>query len=258
MKLFNTEHVISVYHWNESMFSFKTTRHLTFRFRNGEFVMIGLEVENRPLIRAYSIASANYEENLEFLSIKVINGPLTSRLKNLKEGDSILISRKPVGTLVIDDLIPGQRLYLICSGTGLAPFLSIIKDPVTYERFDTIILLHSVRYIRELAYFNFLKEELPRNEFIGSIVRKKLIYYPTVTQESFNNQGRLTNLIRSGQLFTTLGLPKFDLECDRFMVCGSLLFLKDTSEILNAQNFIVSPHIGAPGHYVIERAFVDR
>ena len=258
MKAFNTEYVLSVHHWNETLFSFKTTRDPGLRFRNGHFVMIGLEVEGRPLMRAYSIASANYDEYLEFFSIKVQHGPLTSRLQHLKEGDPVLVSRKPVGTLVIDDLLPGQRLYLFSSGTGLAPFLSIIKDPDTYDRFEQIVLVHGVRYVSELAYADFITRELPDHEFLGENVRKKLIYYPTVTRQSFHHQGRLTHLIENGKLFADLGLPPLDPAQDRAMICGSAWLLKDASALLDARGFTVSPHIGEPGHYVIERAFVER
>jgi ferredoxin--NADP+ reductase len=258
MKAINIEHVLSVHHWNDTLFSFKTTRDPGLRFRNGHFVMIGLEVDGRPLMRAYSIASANHDEYLEFFSIKVRNGPLTSRLQHLKEGDSILVSRKPVGTLVIDDLLPGQRLYLLGSGTGLAPFLSIIKDPDTYDRFDQVVLVHGVRYVSELAYADFIAHELPEYEFLGELVREKLIYYPTVTREPFRHQGRLTDLIESGKLFADLGLPPLDPARDRVMVCGSPGLLKDTCALLNARGFVISPHIGEPGHYVIERAFVER
>ena len=258
MKAFNTEHVLSVHHWNDTLFSFKTTRDPGLRFRNGHFVMIGLEVDGRPLMRAYSIASANYEEHLEFLSIKVHSGPLTSRLQHLKEGDPLLVSRKPVGTLVIDDLLPGRRLYLLSSGTGLAPFLSIIRDPDTYDRFDQIVLVHGVRYVSELAYADLITRELPDHEFLGENVRKKLIYYPTVTRQPFHHQGRLTHLIENGKLFADLGLPPLDPAQDRAMICGSAWLLKDASALLNARGFTVSPHIGEPGHYVIERAFVER
>ena len=172
------------------------------------------------MLRAYSIASANYEEHLEFFSIKVRNGPLTSRLQHLKEGDTILVGRKPVGTLVIDDLLPGQRLYLFGSGTGLAPFLSIIKDPDTYQGFEKVVLVHGVRHISELAYADFIKEELPKNEFLGELIREKLIYYPTVTREPFHNRGRLTHLIESGKIFEDLGLPPLDPAQDRAMICG--------------------------------------
>lgn len=258
MKAFNTERVLSVHHWNDTLFSFKTTRDPALRFRNGHFVMIGLEVDGRPLMRAYSIASANHDDYLEFFSIKVRNGPLTSRLQHLKEGDAVLVSRKPVGTLVIDDLLPGKRLYLLASGTGLAPFLSIIKDPDTYDRFEQIVLVHGVRHVSELAYADFIAHELPANEFLGELVREKLIYYPTVTRESFRNQGRLTDLIESGKLFTDLGLPPLDPVLDRIMICGSPGLLKDTCAILNARGFVISPHVGEPGHYVIERAFVEK
>ncbi|MER2527537.1 MAG: ferredoxin--NADP reductase [Candidatus Competibacter denitrificans] len=258
MQAFNVECVLDVHHWNETLFSFKTTRDAALRFRNGHFVMIGLEVEGRPLLRAYSIASANYEEHLEFFSIKVRNGPLTSRLQHLKEGDTILVGRKPVGTLVIDDLLPGQRLYLFGSGTGLAPFLSIIKDPDTYQGFEKVVLVHGVRHISELAYADFIKEELPKNEFLGELIREKLIYYPTVTREPFHNRGRLTHLIKSGKIFEDLGLPPLDPAQDRAMICGSPGLLKDTCTLLNERGFSISPHIGEPGHYVIERAFVEK
>ena len=258
MKAFNVERVLDVHHWNDTLFSFKTTRDPALRFRNGHFVMIGLEVDGRPLMRAYSIASANYEEHLEFFSIKVNNGPLTSRLQHLKEGDSILVGRKPVGTLVIDDLLPGQRLYLLGSGTGLAPFLSIIKDPDTYDRFERVVLVHGVRHISELAYADFIARELPEHEFLGEAIRDKLIYYPTVTRDPFHNRGRLTDLIETGKLFADLGLPPLDPALDRAMICGSPGLLKDACALLNARGFAISPHIGEPGDYVIERAFVEK
>lgn len=258
MSAYAHETVLSVHHWNDSLFSFKTTRDSGLRFENGHFVMIGLEVDGRPLTRAYSIASANYEEYLEFFSIKVQNGPLTSRLQHLKVGDHILVSRKPVGTLVLHDLLPGTNLYLFGTGTGLAPFLAIIKDPATYERFEKVILVHGVRVMSELAYSEFIQHELPRNEFFGEYVREKLIYYPTVTREPFKNRGRLTDLIESGKLFEDVGMPPLNPQTDRAMICGSPSMLKDTSRILDERGFVISPHIGAPGHYVIERAFVER
>lgn len=258
MKAFNVERVLSVHHWNDRLFSFRTTRNPGLRFRNGHFVMVGLQVDGRPLMRAYSIASPNYEEYLEFLSIKVQSGPLTSRLQHLREGDPILVSRKPVGTLVIDDLLPGQRLYLLGSGTGLAPFLSIIQDPETYDRFDRVVLAHGVRHVSELAYAEFITRELPTHEFLGEMVREKLIYYPTVTREPFHHQGRLTHLIETGKLGADLGLPPLDPEQDRVMICGSPGLLKDACALLNARGFILSPQVGEPGHYVIERAFVEK
>ena len=258
MAAIGTEKVLSVHHWNESLFSFTTTRDPGLRFENGHFVMIGLHVEGRPLTRAYSIASANYEEHLEFLSIKVPNGPLTSRLQHIRVGDEILVSRKPVGTLVIHDLLPGKHVYLFATGTGLAPFMSIIKDPETYERFEKIILVHGVRQISELAYREFIQHELPNNEYFGEEVRQKLIYYPTVTREEFETTGRITTLIESGQLFTDIGLPPLDPAVDRAMICGSPGMLKDISGMLNERGFKISEGVGEPGDYVIERAFVEK
>ena len=258
MAAFNTEKVLSVHHWNDTLFSFTTTRDQALRFTNGHFVMIGLEVEGKPLMRAYSIASANYEENLEFLSIKVPDGPLTSRLQHLKVGDSVLVSRKPVGTLVVDDLRDGRNLYLLGTGTGLAPFMSIIKDPETYERFEKVILVHGVRFISELAYADFIEKELPDNEFFGELVREKLLYYPTVTREPYRNEGRITSVIESGKIFADLGIDALDPAQDRVMLCGSPAMLEDLSSMLDARGFKVSPGVGQPGDYVIERAFVEK
>ena len=258
MAAFNTEQVLSGHHWNDSLFSFKTTRDPALRFHNGHFVMLGLEVDGKPLMRAYSIASANYEENLEFLSIKVPDGPLTSRLQHLKAGDSVLVSRKPVGTLVVDDLKPGKHLYLFATGTGLAPFMSIIKDPEVYERFEKVILMHGVRFVSELAYSDYIQNQLPANEYFGDMVRGKLIYYPTVTREPFAHQGRITHLVESGQVFTDTGLPPLNPETDRAMLCGSPKMLADISAMLDKRGFVVSPGVGQPGDYVIERAFVEK
>lgn len=253
-----TEKVISVHHWNDTLFSFRTTRERGLRFENGHFIMIGLEVDGRPLLRAYSIASPNHEEYLEFFSIKVANGPLTSRLQKIDVGSDVLIGSKPTGTLVIRDLKPGKHLYLLSTGTGLAPFLSIVQDPETYERFEKVVLVHGVRYVSELAYAKFFTEELPQHEFLGDMVKQKLIYYPTVTREPFRNQGRLTGLVESGKLFTDIGLPPFDPAIDRAMICGSPNMLADSSAMLDARGFKISPHTGVAGDYVIERAFVER
>lgn len=253
-----TERVLSVHHWNDSLFSFRTTRDPGLRFANGQFVMMGLEAENRPLLRAYSIASANYAEHLEFFSIKVAHGPLTSRLQHLQPGDPVVVSRKPTGTLVLHDLLPGRNLYLLSTGTGLAPFMSIIQDPEAYERFEKIVLVHGVRHVSELAYGDFITEELPKNEYFGEEVKQKLIYYPTVTREPFRNQGRLTDLIRNGKLFADIGLPPLDPAHDRAMVCGSPHMLKDTCNLLDELGLRISPHIGTAGDYVIERAFVEK
>ncbi|MDX1476002.1 MAG: ferredoxin--NADP reductase [Reinekea sp.] len=251
------ETVTDVHHWNESLFSFKTTRDDGFRFKNGHFVMIGLEQEDgRPLMRAYSIASANYEEELEFFSIKVPDGPLTSKLQKIKVGDEIVVGSKPTGTLILDNLLPGKNLYLISTGTGLAPFMSVIKDPETYEQYEKVILTHGVRTVDELAYKDLIKEDLPTNEYFGDMVRDKLIYYPTVTREDFINTGRLTELMENGKLFRDVNLPAMNPEHDRFMICGSPSMLKDTCEILNRHGCVEARH-GDQGHYVIERAFVE-
>jgi ferredoxin--NADP+ reductase len=258
MAAFNTETVLDVHHWNQSLFSFKTTRDPSLRFRNGHFVMLGLEVDGKPLMRAYSVASANYEENLEFLSIKVPDGPLTSRLQHLKPGDRVLVSRKPAGTLVVDDLRPGRRLFLFGTGTGLAPFLSIVKDPETYERFEKVILVHGVREVSELAYSEYLQTELPGNEFFGELVQERLLYYPTVTREPFRHRGRVTDLVAGDTLTADLGLAPLTPETDRAMICGGPAMLADMRAILDARGFAISPSQGVPGDYVIERAFVEK
>lgn len=252
----NRETVTHVHHWNDTLFSFRTTRDPGFRFKNGFFTMIGLELENKPLLRAYSIASANYEEEMEFYSIKVQDGPLTKHLQNLKVGDEILVGRKPTGTLIADHLLPGKNLYLLSTGTGLAPFLSIIKDPEIYEQFDNVILTHGVRFVSELAYADTISD-LPNNEFFGEMVQGKLHYYPTVTREEFRNRGRLTALMESGKLFEDIGLPKPNIEDDRFMLCGSPAMLKDLTGLLDSMGFKESRH-GELGQYVVERAFVEK
>jgi ferredoxin--NADP+ reductase len=258
MSNLGTERVLHVHHWNDTLFSFRTTRDPGLRFHNGHFVMIGLRVEGKPLLRAYSVASANHEEHLEFFSIKVPNGPLTSRLQHLKAGDEIIVGRKPVGTLVVDDLRPGKHLYLLATGTGLAPFLSIIKDPHTYERFEKVVLVHGVRSVSELAYADLIQHELPQHEFLGELLRDKLVYYPTVTREPFRNQGRLTELLASGQLNREIGLPSLDPANDRAMICGSPAMLEDSCKLLDSRGFRISPRQGEPGDYVIERAFVEK
>lgn len=252
------ERVIDVHHWNDTLFSFKTTRSAGLRFHNGHFVMIGLEIEGKPLLRAYSIASANYEEHLEFFSIKVPDGKLTSKLQHLKVGDHLFIGKKPTGTLVTDDVKPGKNLFLFGTGTGLAPFMSIIKDPEAYDKFEKIILVHGVRHVNELAYQDYISKELPENEFFGEEVREKLLYYPTVTREAFRNTGRITTLIENGKLCSDLGLPPLNPETDRAMICGSPTMLADIKALLDERGFHVSPGIGQPGDYVFERAFVEK
>ena len=258
MSTLSSQRVLSVHHWNDSLFSFRTTRDAGLRFINGQFVMLGLEQEGRPLTRAYSIASANHDDFLEFFSIKVANGPLTSKLQHLAVGDEIVVSRKPTGTLVLRDLKPGKNLYLLATGTGLAPFISLIQDPESYERYEKVILVHGVRTVSELAYRDFITVELPNHEYFADLVRDKLIYYPTVTREPFQTQGRITHLVESGQLFTDIGLPPLNPTDDRVMICGSPAMIKDCCDLLDARGFEISPHIGAVGDYVIERAFVEK
>lgn len=259
MAAFNVERITYVHHWNDTLFSFKTTRDQSLRFKNGQFVMIGLEVNGKPLMRAYSIASANYEEELEFFSIKVPDGPLTSILQKIKVGDEILISKKPTGTLVHDDINPGKNMYFLSSGTGLAPFLSLIRDPETYEKFDKVILVHGTRWISELAYQDLILNELPNNEWFEELdIKNKLIYYPTVTREPFKNEGRVTTAIESGELFEKIGLPPFNPETDRAMLCGSPHFLTDVAALLDKAGLKESPRMGVLGDYAIERAFVEK
>ena len=247
---FITETVLDVRHWTDNYFSFTTARDDGFRFDNGQFVMIGLEVNGKPLMRAYSIASANWEEQLEFFSIKVPNGPLTSRLQHIRPGDTILLSRKPTGTLLISDLLPGKTLYLLSTGTGLAPFLSIIKDPETYERFEKVVLTHGCREVCELAYDHQITHELPQNEFFGEQVRNQLIYYPTVTREPFRNQGRLTDLIANGKLCADIGLPQLNPEHDRVLICGSPSMLGDITTMLESRGFVEGA-THSPGDFTV-------
>jgi ferredoxin--NADP+ reductase len=220
--------------------------------------MIGLRLENgKPLLRAYSIVSANYEEHLEFLSIKVPDGPLTSRLQHIQVGDKVVVGRKPTGTLLIDYLLPGQNLYLVGTGTGLAPFMSIVRDPATYERFEKVVLVHGVRQVHELAYHDYLTQELPAHEFLGEMVSQQLLYYPTVTREAFEHQGRVTTLLETGQLQQDLGLPPLDPARDRVMICGSPEMLRDLKALLLGRQFAEGNTTQA-GDFVIERAFVEQ
>ena len=257
MSAFLEERVLSVHHWTDRLFSFTTTRDPALRFSNGHFTMIGLKVNDKPLLRAYSIVSANYEEHLEFLSIKVPDGPLTSRLQHIKVGDHIIVGKKPTGTLLIDYLLPAKRLYLMSTGTGLAPFLSVIRDPETYEKFEQVILIHGVREVAELAYHDYITQELPKHEFLGEMISQQLKYYPTVTREAYRNTGRITDLLDSGKMFSDLGLPHINPAEDRVMICGSPALLKDLKALLEARNF-KEGNTSTPGEYVIERAFVEQ
>lgn len=257
MAAFNEETVQSVHHWTNRLFTFTTTRDAGLRFSNGHFTMLGLRVQDKPLLRAYSIVSANYEEHLEFLSIKVPHGPLTSRLQHVRPGDKVMVGRKPTGTLVIDYLLPGQRLYLLGTGTGLAPFMSIVRDPQTYEKFEQVILVHGVRQVDELAYHDLLVKHLPNHEVLGELVTSKLRYYPTVTRESYRNMGRITSLIESGKLCADLKLPAIDPAHDRAMICGSPAMLRDLKHMLEQRGF-AEGNTSIPGGFVIERAFAEQ
>ncbi|MGH6625419.1 MAG: ferredoxin--NADP reductase [Burkholderiaceae bacterium] len=257
MSAFHEEQVLSVHHWTDRLFSFTTTRDQALRFNNGHFTMIGLRVNDKPLLRAYSIASANYEEHLEFLSIKVEDGPLTSRLQHIQVGDTVIVGRKPTGTLVTDYLLPGKRLYLLATGTGLAPFMSIVRDPATYEKFEQIILVHGVRIVDELAYHDLLVEHLPSHEFLGDMVSSQMLYYPTVTREDFRNTGRIPELIESGKLFAELGVPALNRDEDRVMICGSPGMLRDLKHMLEHRG-LKEGNTSTPGDFVIERAFAEQ
>jgi ferredoxin/flavodoxin---NADP+ reductase len=257
MSAFQKETILSVEHWTDSLFSFTATRDPGFRFQSGQFAMIGLEVEGRPLMRAYSMASANHEDALEFFSIKVADGPLTSRLQKIGRGDIILVGRKATGTLVTGNLIPGKRLLLLSTGTGLAPFASLIKDPEVYENYETIILAHGCRQISELAYGERVVAKLREDEFFAPLIENRLIYYPTVTREPFRNRGRITDLIAQGQLFSDVGIGGLDLKTDRVMLCGSPGMLEELVAMLTARGFVEGSHSG-PGHFVVEKAFVER
>ncbi|MCC2608209.1 ferredoxin--NADP reductase [Planctobacterium marinum] len=261
--------VTKVHHWNDTLFSFNTTRDDALTFENGQFVMIGLEVEGRPLLRAYSIASANYAEELEFFSIKVPDGALTSRLQNIQPGEEIMMTIRPTGTLVAGHLLPGKHLYLLSTGTGLAPFMSVIQDPDIYEQFDKVILVHGTRWISELAYQDKITRELPNNEYFGDIIREKLVYYPTVTRENYQfnslnipggetpHEGRITDLLSSGKLMKDIHMPSLNPDTDRFMLCGNDAMLQELMTLLDGWGFSRATS-RRQGSYVIEQAFIEK
>ena len=263
------ECVTFVHHWNETLFSFKTTRQKSFTFESGQFVMIGLELAGKPLMRAYSIASANYADELEFFSIKVPDGALTSELQKIKAGDEVMLTTRAAGTLVAGYLQPGKNLYLLSTGTGLAPFMSVIQDPNIYDQFDKIILVHGVRWASELAYQQEIEVGLPNNPFFGDIVQEKLLYYPTVTREPYqynslktsdgtrDHEGRITDLLLSNKLTNDLNLADISPDNDRFMLCGNDAMLKDLAAILDAKGFSKA-NSRSQGHYVIEQAFIEK
>jgi ferredoxin--NADP+ reductase len=251
------ETVLEAHHWTDNLFTLKLTRNPGFRFESGQFAMIGLRVDGKPLMRAYSMVNAHYDDHLEFLSIKVPNGPLTSRLQHVKVGDQILVNTKTTGTLILDNLRPGKRLYLLATGTGMAPFLSVIKDPVVYERFEKVVLVHCCRHARELVYQDLIKEQLPQNEFFGEEAREKLVYYPTVTREEFHNTGRITEIVRNGRLFSDLGLPNIDKDHDRVMICGNPQMMADLANDLEDRGFLLGTN-AEPGDFLIEKAFAEK
>ena len=251
-----TETVLSVKHYTDRLFHFRITRPASFRFRSGEFVMIGLPTEaGKPLLRAYSVASPFWDEALDFYSIKVPDGPLTSRLQHIQAGDEVILGRKPTGTLVLDALKPGKRLYMISTGTGIAPFASLIRDPEVYDKFDEVVLTHTCREIAELAYGDELVGAVKDDELIGEMAREKLVHFTSVTREDGPVKGRVTDMIENGELFDRLGVPPLDPAVDRVMICGSEGLLKDVKRICLDRNFVEGSN-AAPADFVVEKAFV--
>lgn len=256
MSAFTTETVLDVQHYTDRLFRFRTTRSPAFRFRTGEFVMMGLELEGKPLVRAYSIASPNWDEELEFYSIKVPDGPLTSKLCNIEVGQTVLVGRKPVGTLVLDALLPGKRLYMVATGTGIAPFASLIRDPETYERFDEVILTHTCRTADELTYGIELVASLKDDPLVGEYIEAgKLIHDTAATREAHNPKGRLPARVTDGSFFAEHNLPSFNPEVDRSMICGSMEMLASCKAMFEGAGF-TEGSVSQPGQFVYEKAFV--
>ena len=252
------ETVLEVEHFTDRLFGFSITRPPAFRFRSGEFVMIGLPGENegdRPIMRAYSIASPSWDDKLEFYSIKVQDGPLTSRLQKIKPGDQILLGKKSVGTLVMDALTPGKRLYMFSTGTGIAPFASVMRDPETYERYEKVILTHTCRQAAELSYGLRLTKSLTEDPLVGEMVEGKLAHICSLTREEYPLKGRITTLIKSGKLFEELGVPELNPETDRVMICGSIDMINDTKALVESYGLIEGSN-SKPGDFVVEKSFV--
>lgn len=247
--------VLSVKHYTDRLFAFRVTRPQSFRFRSGEFVMLGLMVDGKPLLRAYSIASPAWDEELEFFSIKVPGGPLTSRLDKIQPGDTVLLATKPVGTLVLDALTPGKHLYLLSTGTGVAPFASIVRDPETYEKFDKVILTHSTRLVAELEYSRELVADVMDDPLVGEFAAGRLIYYPSCTREPFERTGRITQHIDEGTLFAELGLKPFDPAIDRVMICGSIEMIASCRERVETAGLSEGSN-ARPAEFVVEKSFV--
>jgi len=254
---YTTEHVTEVRHWSDRLFSFRTTRNAGLRFESGQFLMIGLEIAGHRVLRAYSIASPSYEEQLEFYSIIVPNGPLTSRLQHVQPGSPVLVSTKPTGTLVLRDLKPGKRLFMLATGTGIAPFAALIRDPEVYERFAQVVLVRGGRTRQDLAFGDSVLEKLRTDVYLGDMARRQLLDYPSLTRERFARVGRITNLLAEGRVCAELGLAPLDARDDRVMICGNMRMLADARQLLEEWHFAASPEIGCPGDYVIERAFVE-
>jgi len=266
-KLPDTQTVTAVKHWTDKLFSFRMTRPATMRFRSGEFVMIGLMGDvnpktgkQKPLLRAYSIASPSWDEELEFYSIKVQDGPLTSRLQHIQVGDEIILRPKPVGTLVHDALIPGKRIWFFATGTGFAPFASLLRDPQTFEDYDEIIITHTCRTAGELTYGAELIENLKKDEMmlelLGEENLNKIRYYPTTTREESPKMGRITDLMRSGEAFADLGVDPINPDSDRAMVCGNLAFNLEIKDLLEGYGLEEGAN-SKPAQYVVEKAFLD-
>jgi ferredoxin--NADP+ reductase len=251
----NVVTVVDVKHWTDRLFSFRVTRPQSFRFRSGEFIMIGLmKDDGKPLLRAYSVASPSWDHELDFFSIKVPDGPLTSRLQKIQVGDEILMGKKPTGTLVLDALLPGKTLYLLSTGTGIAPFASIIRDPETYDHYEKVVLTHTCREVAELAYGEQLVKETKEDPLVGEMVDGRLIHYTSTTREDHPTTGRITTLIETGKLFDDLGMKPFDPESDRVMICGSMDMIQDTAALCEKAGLEEGSN-AKPGQYVIEKAF---
>lgn len=252
------ETVLDVEHFTDRLFRFDITRPASFRFRTGEFIMIGLpkrEDEKRPLMRAYSVASPAWDDKLEFYSIKVPDGPLTSRLQKIKKGDTVLLGRKPVGTLVLDALLPGKRLWMFSTGTGIAPFASLIRDPETYERYDEVILTHTCREKGELTYGQRLVDDLINDPLVGEMVDGKLKHITSLTREDYPLKGRITTLIETGKLFDVSGTPPLNPEHDRVMICGSIDMINDTKALVETFGLTEGSN-SKPAEFVVEKSFV--
>ncbi|MBB43184.1 MAG: ferredoxin--NADP(+) reductase [Rhodospirillaceae bacterium] len=255
-KTLTLEKVQDVQHWTETLFSFRTTRPSAFRFRSGEFIMLGLLKNGKPLLRAYSVASPHWDDGLNFYSIKVQDGPLTSLLQHIKPTDEILIGKKPTGTLVIDNLIPAKRLFLLSTGTGIAPFASLIRDPDTYDKFDRIILTHTCRNAKELRYGEHLLDTLDQDPLVGEFARDRIKYFASCTREDYVNSGRITTLMESKELFEKLSIEDLNSETDAIMICGSMGMIDDVRKIIENVGFVEGSN-ATPASYVIEKAFAE-